>query len=120
MHCPKCEDSELVAQTIDGVEVDHCPGCEGTWFDASELRALLDSGNPHVSELLEEGQDPERLNRLRARCPRDGQRLLAVLDARTHRTRLDLCRECGGVWLDGGEFRRLRETRPTLRLGDFL
>lgn len=40
MKCPKCG-SDLVTKNYDGVEVDHCPECNGVWFDAGEAESML-------------------------------------------------------------------------------
>jgi acetyl-CoA carboxylase beta subunit len=40
MKCPKCG-ADLVTEEYMGVEVDRCPDCKGTWFDAGETEDLL-------------------------------------------------------------------------------
>jgi Zn-finger nucleic acid-binding protein len=40
MNCPKCREPTLVVE-YDGVELDHCASCGGTWFDAGELALLF-------------------------------------------------------------------------------
>lgn len=42
MRCPVCLDTELVEHIRDGIEVDHCPRCQGIWLDRGELEKLLD------------------------------------------------------------------------------
>ncbi|HYD48842.1 MAG TPA: zf-TFIIB domain-containing protein [Terriglobales bacterium] len=39
MQCPKCG-TGLKQDTIEGVEVDICPGCNGMWLDDGELRKI--------------------------------------------------------------------------------
>ena len=40
MKCPKCGDA---LQTINrhGVQIEHCPTCQGKWLDQGELERLL-------------------------------------------------------------------------------
>ncbi len=42
MRCPACHDTELVEHIRDGIEVDRCPRCRGTWLERTELDKLLD------------------------------------------------------------------------------
>lgn len=39
MRCPKCG-MALEALTLEGVEIDRCRSCNGTWLDAGELDQL--------------------------------------------------------------------------------
>jgi hypothetical protein len=40
MKCPKCG-HELVAESLDGLEIDRCRFCEGFFLDAGELEKLF-------------------------------------------------------------------------------
>lgn len=39
MKCPK-DGGDLVVETVQGVQIDRCPECQGIWLDAGELEAL--------------------------------------------------------------------------------
>ncbi|MEB3328365.1 MAG: zf-TFIIB domain-containing protein [Candidatus Sericytochromatia bacterium] len=39
MHCPKCG-SALREREYEGIRVDECVGCHGTWLDPGELKQL--------------------------------------------------------------------------------
>jgi acetyl-CoA carboxylase beta subunit len=41
MKCPKCG-SDLHTLQLKGLDVDRCPACNGTWFDAGEMEQLLE------------------------------------------------------------------------------
>lgn len=41
MKCPKCG-SDLHTIQLKGLDVDRCPNCNGTWFDAGEMEQLLE------------------------------------------------------------------------------
>jgi len=44
--CPKCG-SDMHTQTIEGVDVEKCSGCEGIFFDRGELESLLLKHDEH-------------------------------------------------------------------------
>ena len=120
MDCPKCEAGktlEILEQK--GIEVDRCPGCEGVWLDEYELEYLLDLEEGDLGKLLQ-GEHSKDADAREACCPRDGKPLKRVHDSRDRGLTLDTCPECKGLWLDGGEFRRIKEAQPNLRLGDFV
>jgi Zn-finger nucleic acid-binding protein len=82
------------------VEADVCGQCGSLWLDGHELAEI----SPELGGL------PHRMDEIRAfgvagkgipRCPRCGQVPLeiALLDVP-----IDICPDCAGVWLDGGEY----------------
>ena len=40
MRCPKCG-GHLEAHELQGIEIDTCPDCKGSWYDYGEVRAIL-------------------------------------------------------------------------------
>ncbi len=45
LRCPACE-GPLVALRYGGdrhVQIDHCPGCQGTWLDSGEFKKIIDA-----------------------------------------------------------------------------
>ncbi len=40
MKCPKCG-MDLTTIEFQGIKLDRCPSCNGTWFDAGEVEQLL-------------------------------------------------------------------------------
>ena len=119
MDCPKCPEGALVALTVDEVEVDRCPTCEGIFFDRAELGELLDRDAERVAPILG-GSDDEDRNARTARCPRDDQPMMRVTSLRNREVTVDSCAVCQGVWLDGGEFARIKLAQPKIRLGDLI
>lgn len=83
MTCPRC-DVEL-ATSDDSLK---CPQCSGWFVAAADVRA-------ETLELATESPKQEQL-----RCPGDGglMKTIQLGDAA-----LDVCDQCGGVWLDAGE-----------------
>jgi Zn-finger nucleic acid-binding protein len=102
----------LIAFELEGVEIDHCLGCGGTWLDAGELDAIAErSGAPSgaFSAALREAGAGRRGER---RCPRCRKRLRVVRVARGTVdggameggvVDLDHCPRGHGYWLDRGE-----------------
>jgi hypothetical protein len=41
MRCPK-DGARLEVVTFQGIEIDRCPECLGTWFDAGEARRIVE------------------------------------------------------------------------------
>jgi Zn-finger nucleic acid-binding protein len=112
--CPACRDPLVIVETK-GIELDVCAAGHGTWFDADELRWLLDeSGAPSALRGLE--TDLAALEDAgagrRRRCPRCGRRMVAVQAPGTSEDLvLDRCPEGDGLWFDAGELERLLASR---------
>lgn len=106
MKCPKCEQIELESRVVEDVEVDRCPDCGGIWFDQDELSKTL-SLNASELKPLTKGKERPELNKLIGTCPVDQTGLIRVCSQHNRSIILDRCPECLGVWLDGGEFKRL-------------
>ena len=110
MNCPKCQAATLAEFKVEGVPVDRCSACGGTWFDAQELSRLLAEDARQVAELRRGGNDA-RLDDKRGRCPRDSAELLRMYSAIDRSVTLDACADCHGIWLDAGEFAKLFAAR---------
>lgn len=93
--------------THGGVTVDRCTRCAGLWFDAHERERLLaeddaeevDVGSSVRGRALDEMRGVD--------CPRCGQRMLRITDARRSAVHYEQCPGCGGSFLDAGELRQL-------------
>ena len=44
MKCPKCG-MDLTTIEFQGIKIDRCPNCNGTWFDAGEVEELMSPKN---------------------------------------------------------------------------
>lgn len=98
--CPKC-DEPLVIIEFEGVEVDHCLECRGTWFDAGELELVAELAGAaagRIEQTLHAGQG----RRSEFRCPRCRRHLLAV-GIGEPAIEIDRCPGGDGLWLDAGE-----------------
>lgn len=142
MRCPTCRRDLLVVEWR-RIELDHCPACRGTWFDAGELDLLLAGGGGEggrgVEELLK--LPPAESREKRVRCPRCDRRMLkaAVGGAQAPDSAqaphdaphdapvvIDVCPAGDGFWFDRGEVGALaaalaaRGTRAASRLAEHL
>lgn len=119
MDCPKCV-GKLEKKKIENIEVDVCSVCEGIWFDAGELEAVIkaDSKNfDYIDVGREEFDGAEitsrdiNLNEKEGKCPRckDDTMLLQAQYEKNQKIRVDICPKGHGLWLDGGEINLLRE-----------
>ncbi len=120
--CPQCKEPLIVVE-FQGVELDFCLACRGTWFDAGELEL--------VSELA--GVAPGRLERAlhttaaekrdQRRCPRC-RRKMDVFHVGEPPVEVDRCRRGHGIWLDAGELaaivKALSDSAGDVTLAGFL
>ena len=108
MNCPKCRQQSLKKKYVSGanLNVDYCPKCKGVWFDRGELEQAMAVADPQL-------QIPGGAVRLQAPCPRCDKPLYAFAYPQT-RVVIERCKACGGLWLDAGEFKLIREAREQL------
>ena len=114
----------MIVFGLEGVEVDRCLDCGGTWLDAGELDQLgiLAGMKPgRMTEALEKGGGEKHGERRCARCPAK-LRLMKVKDVE-----LDRCPHGHGLWFDAKEIEALvasftegEEGRVAAFLGDLL
>jgi Zn-finger nucleic acid-binding protein len=105
MRCPACKSPLMVVEWRQ-IELDHCPACRGTWFDAGELDLLLAgidlTAEAGLRQLLTRPETPT--DEKRVRCPRCSRKMKKVRfrDAEDGIT-VDLCDQGDGIWFDRGE-----------------
>jgi Zn-finger nucleic acid-binding protein len=128
--CPVCLGTTLEKVRVGPhrtLEVDHCRRCGGTWFEHGEVQRLRELPSGEVWKHVERGDAASRmlchdchapLDRAAERCPACGWS--NVLDcpecARPMKgepyagLRLDVCRDCRGVWFDRHELQAIWTT----------
>lgn len=113
--CPRCH-GPLTAADFDGVALETCEGCRGQWLGPRQLRDLISSRDrepqPEAAGALR--RSPVRgvaLARVREDlpCPNCGQVMEPFNYGGDTGIILDKCRQCGGLWLDGGELDKVQE-----------
>lgn len=119
MNCPKCL-GKLEEKITEDFKVDVCFVCEGIWFDADELKNVLeaDAKDFKFIDLSRKEFDGEETKDFRdtfdkaeAVCPKcqDNVKLVKKEFQGKHKVNVDICPRCNGIWLDGGEINELRK-----------
>ena len=104
MRCPR-DGTELIEEHVHGIEVDHCPHCNGRWLDHHELDQL-EATRASEEERRATVQYAQRESELR--CPVCDKRMTAF-NYRAYDLELDTCEDEHGFWLDVGEEGRVRD-----------
>jgi membrane associated rhomboid family serine protease/Zn-finger nucleic acid-binding protein len=105
MHCPRCG-FPIEPVVTQGVEVDHCGRCQGTFFDPGEAPRVLGEGAriDNWRELWVEHEAKPSL----LRCPKDATRMRAhAVSMMDQSVVVDSCTHCRGMWLDRDEGKQL-------------
>jgi Zn-finger nucleic acid-binding protein len=105
MQCPRCA-TTLDSAKLDGIPVETCPSCKGSWLDESELSQLeitVESDPDLRVGMIEWKQAESKLH-----CPVCGEEMESF-DYRDDGVMLDTCKEQHGYWLDAGEGEAVRE-----------
>jgi Zn-finger nucleic acid-binding protein len=105
MKCPR-DQTELTVEHHLGIEVDHCPACNGRWLDFHELdqlEATTASTEADRRATITFGELKSELQ-----CPKCGQ-VMTSFNYRAYNLELDMCNEQHGYWLDAGEEGRVRD-----------
>jgi Zn-finger nucleic acid-binding protein len=97
----------MAAFELEGVEIDHCIACRGTWLDEGELEQILTLAGITDAERLEELERAGDGRAGRRRCPRCPRKLREVAASVEQALLLDRCPQCRGLWLDRGEMETL-------------
>lgn len=104
MNCPACA-SQMTRAFEMGIELDECSSCGGIWFDEGELKVLMDQGEAAIKQVEKEAVPRhETSTRVSDRsCPRCAIHLDTYRYDYESTVELDICRKCGGIWVDDGE-----------------
>jgi Zn-finger nucleic acid-binding protein len=115
--CP-LDNVKMSKVQLEDVLIDYCPDCFGIWFDYGELEALL---KQDIHKIGKPGQITLNLvdDMRHKKCPFCGEDLYKreYEDQNIH---LDLCKFCGGIWLDGGEFTAIYQDLQKRQLKEML
>ena len=125
MICPRCA-VDLKIEKADGVEVDRCPTCWGSWLDKGEFAQLL-SKSLHALRFSEEETDavlkglvheantPKPKPDQALGCPRCGKVMGKVKHNAVRFIVLDRC-DAHGLWLDAKELKQAQVAAQALKL----
>jgi len=116
MDCPACGNG-LKEATVGDVTVDICQGgCGGIWFDNQELKKVDEQHESAGEALLDVERNPDVNVDLQAKrpCPKcDSVIMMKHFVSTKREVEVDECAACGGIWLDAGELRAIREQFAT-------
>lgn len=117
MACPQCSTplDVIELETEPRLQVERCLTCHGMFFNPGEVEALLDAQtNPivwldpvQIEQIADDFGNKERKVTYQ-KCPACGDRMSHVNFGGRSAVIIDRC-GTHGVWLDGGELRRLAE-----------
>ena len=96
IECPACG-GETEIRRVQKTRVDVCRTCKGAWFAGRELQQVLGEQMPR----LEEKSKGRRI------CPECNVHM-RVVTVEQPAVVVDQCDACAGIWLDKGEFRKLK------------
>ena len=105
MQCPRCK-VELAVEYHHGMEVDHCPSCNGRWLDHHQLDELEATVPSTLEQRRATVQYAKRQSELH--CPACDKRMTAF-NYRAYNLELDSCEDEHGFWLDAGEEGHVRD-----------
>jgi Zn-finger nucleic acid-binding protein len=100
--CPDCIEP-LIVYELEGVEIDRCLSCGGTWLDAGELAMITEIAGVEPGSLTRALENAREGERARRRCPRCGKKLRIIHTGENASIELDRCPRGHGLWLDPGE-----------------
>jgi Zn-finger nucleic acid-binding protein len=114
--CPACVKSSLTERIVkDGLCVDVCRSCRGTWLDGGEFLQLAANTDEAKQELLSLSWEASKTKR---RCPRCHS-YMSESGFVNYETQIDFCEECDGLWFDAGELKEalqiIKASAPTTK-----
>ena len=113
-NCPLC-DVGLDEIDFQDEKVDRCPACAGIFLDKGELGSIVKMVRIFCEIELDErdiGNIPDDDLVRSLTCPVDG---FAMEPVDMGGVVVDVCSDCGGIWLDGGEMAALKLADSNLR-----
>lgn len=108
MNCPKCE--HLLARVrYAGVNVLQCDQCGGHLVENHRVKTIERRVDKDLNALMAEIVAVEGLDTAhKVRCPRCRARMVKKEIRAQRKFRIDECRNCDLVWLDGGELAEIQ------------
>jgi Zn-finger nucleic acid-binding protein len=111
--CPACK-KKLEKVNVCDVEVEACVnGCGGVWLDAAEIFRMDEEhegfDDPVMQKLLAFDTPRDTDFRDKITCIKCGFKMRRREHREGSGIYVDECYGCGGIWLDGGELKAIRE-----------
>ncbi len=93
----------MLAYELDGVEIDHCIECSGTWLDGGELEQITELAGASPGPLAAALDAAVAGAPTKRRCPRCSRKLRKLEVGTDPSVELDRCPHGHGLWFDRGE-----------------
>ena len=115
--CPRCDIAleEITLEMEQDLDLERCPECQGLFFDPGELEFMLDQSVKHVLQIdhnklaaLSEESTIGRMKNRYVKCPHCTDLMNYYNYGGRSGVIVDWCKP-HGIWLDGGELKRLLE-----------
>jgi Zn-finger nucleic acid-binding protein len=114
MQCPRC-DGQTQIKVYEGVEIDRCQSCHGTWLDDGELTKIISTKEEQFSQgLIQETLTtatsgvPVDEKRVSVKCPKCGQAMIPINYSYSSGVIIDRCTAGHGLWLDKTELEKVQ------------
>lgn len=102
--CPNCREPLIVLE-LEGIELDRCVACRGTWLDAGELEQIVELAAIAPGRISAAVRTAGAGRRGQRRCPRCRRRMRVIDIGVDPPVEVDRCPVGHGLWLDAGELR---------------
>jgi Zn-finger nucleic acid-binding protein len=96
----------MVAFELEGVEIDRCVTCHGTWLDNGELQLIAQRAGVAPGGVTEALVAAQGARGGRRRCPRCLRRLEMIHLGQSSPLEIDRCPGGCGLWFDDGEMQQ--------------
>lgn len=100
--CPKCHEPMIIVE-FEGVEIDCCTSCGGSWLDAGELVWIAELAGVRPGPISRAIEGAGKGSRTARRCPRCPRRLRTIRIEADPPVELERCPWGHGLWFDAGE-----------------
>lgn len=107
--CPHCGEAMVIFE-FEGIEIDHCMECSGTWLDSGELELLGELEGASQGKLTEALSSAKTDTRSNLRCPRCNRKMDTIHIQDEKAIELERCHVGHGLWFDKGELMDLIQT----------
>ena len=116
--CPNCNEPMIIFE-LEGVEIDRCVACEGTWLDAGEIERIAEREGAQAGPLTQALAAAKVGRRGERRCPRCRAKLrkATVPSGADAGIEIDRCPRGHGLWFDRGEMETLVRSVETGEAG---
>ena len=104
--CPSCG-KPMVVFEFEGVEIDRCIACRGTWLDSGELARILEQGGSSADAWRSTLDSARLMQKSTRRCPRCPRKLQEIRVETDPSVTLDRCPWGDGLWFEGGEMQTI-------------